>query len=184
MADGWQEFFQPGETLLWEGTPKPGVYGWPKIIALAVFGLPFLLVGLGALGSGGGTALSADDWSDFGLGVFLIAFSLMFVGVGGLMVFGQLYAAATAHRTTRYAVSNRCAYVAKSGWVRSIESYPILKSSALGLEKGRGADTVWFHVRAERDSDGDASTTRISFDNIAEGDTVYRLLRSIQTGIA
>jgi hypothetical protein len=184
MAESWQHFFQPGETLLWEGTPKHGVHGWPKIISLAIFGMPFLLVGLGAFVTGAGMALFPENWSSFGMGFFLLAFSLIFVGAGGVMVFGQLYATATAHRTLRYAVSTQCAYIAKSGWTRSIESYPILKSSALGLEKGRKADTVWFHVRNEKDSDGDLSTTRISFDNIADGEEVYRLLRSIQTGTA
>jgi hypothetical protein len=97
------------------------------------------------------------------------------------MVIGQWWAAAEAHKRLRYAVSTRCAYIAKSYRTRSIESYPILQGTALGLEKDRGADTVWFQVRTEKDSDGDLTTSRISFDNIAEGDKVYALLRSIQT---
>lgn len=181
MADSWQSYFQPGETLLWEGAPKPGVHGWPKIVGLAVFGLPFLLFGLGAFATGIRQAFLSDGWSDFGLAFFLVSFSLIFVGVGALMVFGQWWAAAEAHRKIRYAVSTRCAYIAKDYLTRSIESYPILKGSALGLEKGRSADTVWFHVRTEKDSDGDRTTSRISFDNIAEGEKVYALLRSIQT---
>jgi hypothetical protein len=182
MADSWDAYLQPGEHILWEGAPKSGVRGWPKIIGLAVFGMPFLLVGLGVFGAGIDQAFRAEGWTGLGLGLFLLVFSLMFVGVGATMVFGQWYAAARAHRDIRYAVSTRCAYVAKSGWVRSLESYPILKSTALGLEKGRSADSVWFHVRSEKDSDGDLSTTRISFDHIADGDSVYRLLRGIQTG--
>ena len=43
---------------------------------------------------------------------------------------------------------------------------------------------IAFHVQSERGSDGDRTTTRISFDNIAGGDDVYRLLRSIQIGTA
>lgn len=184
MADSWDAYFQPGEALLWEGAPKPGVHGWPKIIGLAVFGLPFLLFGLGAFTTGVRQAFRSEGWSDLGLALFLMSFSLIFLGVGALMVFGQWWAAAEAHIRIRYAVSTRCAYIAKSYRTRSIESYPILPGSPLGLEKGRSADTVWFHVQTEKDSDGDRTTTRISFDNIAEGDKVYTLLRSLQTGQA
>ena len=184
MADNWQSYLQPGETLLWEGTPKPGVHGWPKIIGLALFGLPFLVVGVGVFLTGIWQMINAKGWGDAGLGFFFTVFAIPFGGVGALMVFGQFWAAIEAHRRIRYAVSTRCAYIAKSYRTKTIESYPILRSSALGLEKGRTADTVWFHVQTERDSDGDRTTTRISFDNIAEGDEVYRLLRSIQTGPA
>ena len=184
MAETWQDYFQPGETLLWEGTPKPGVHGKAKIIGLAIFGLPFLVVGVGTGVAGIRQLFFAQGWGDLGLGLFLAAFAIPFAGIGGVMVIGQWWAAAEAHKRLRYAVSTRCAYIAKSYWTRSVESYPILPGSALGLEKGRKADTVWFHVYTERDSDGDRSTSRISFDNIADGESVYRLLRSIQMGTA
>ncbi|WP_309667155.1 hypothetical protein [Tabrizicola sp.] len=182
MAGRWQDYFQPGETLLWEGAPKPGVHGKVKIIALALFGLPFLIIGLGVFATGVGMAFGGKTWGDIGLGLFFAAFAVPFAGVGALMVVGQWWAAARAHAKIRYALSSRAAYIAKTYWTHSIESYPILKSTATGLEKGRSADTVWFHVRSERGADGDRSTTRIGFDNIADGDSVYRLIRSIQTG--
>lgn len=184
MDETWEDYFQPGEVLLWAGTPMPGVHGVPKILFLAVFGLPFLVMGAGAFCVGLWQMFTAGSVSDAGLGLFFTAFSLPFVGIGALLVVGQWYAAATAHRYIRYALSSRAAYVAKSYWRRSIESYPILPSSATGLDKGRKADTVWFHVRSEKDSDGDRTTTRISFDNIADGDSVYRMIRSIQMGTA
>ena len=182
MAESWNAYFQAGETLLWEGAPKPGVYGWPKIIGLAIFGLPFLIPGIGMIIFGGAQVIRAESWGDVGLGLFLSIFGLPFAGVGAAMVVGQAWASAEAHKRLRYAVSTRCAYIAKSYWTKSLESYPILPGTALGLETGHRADTVWFHVHNERDSDGDRTTTRISFDNIAGGDEVYRLLRSIQTG--
>ena len=118
------------------------------------------------------------------LGVFIAAFSIPFAGIGAFLVLGQGIAAAQAHRRIRYALSNRCAYIGQSWMKPSLEIYPILKSTSVGLEKGRRADTVWFHVRNEKDSDGDLSTTRIGFDNIADGDKVLSLIRSIQTGNA
>lgn len=182
MADTWEDYFQPGEALLWEGTPKPGVHGKAKIIGMALFGLPFLVIGGGTCVGGLTMLVGWQVWQDIGLGLFMVAFSVPFAGLGAFLVFGQWIAATQAHRRTRYALSSRCAYIAKSWWNHSIESYPILKGTPVGLEKGRSADTVWFHVRSEKDSDGDRSTTRIGFDNIADGDSVYRLLRSIQMG--
>jgi hypothetical protein len=182
MAETWQSWLQPGETLLWQGAPLPGVHGWGKIIGMALFGLPFQIAGVTFLLVGLWQMADATKLGDIGLGLFFTVFSLPFAAVGVFLVFGQAYAAKTAHRATCYALSNRAAYIAKSGRTHSLESYPILRETALGLEKHRHADTVWFHVRTEKDSDGDRSTTRISFDNIAEGDEVYRLLRSIQIG--
>jgi hypothetical protein len=184
MAEAWEDYFQPGERLLWEGAPKPGVHGRARIIGLALFGLPFLVIGAGICIAGLTMLLGGQAWADIGIGLFMAAFSIPFAGLGAFLVFGQWVAAGLAHRRIRYAISTRCAYIAKAWRGRSIESYPILNGTPLGLEKGKSADTVWFHVRTEKDSDGDRSTTRIGFDNIADGDSVYRLLRSIQMGTA
>jgi hypothetical protein len=182
MAESWQDFFQPGESLLWEGAPKRGIHGIAKIIGLGIFGIPFLAAGLGMLATGLGMAIAGGNLGSVGLGLFLTIFALPFAGVGAALVFGQAYAAHQAHRRVRYAVSTRAAFIAENWWSRKIDCYPILRSSAIGLEKGRWADTVWFHVRAEKDSDGDLTTTRISFENIADGEKVFSLLRGIQTG--
>lgn len=150
---------------------------------MALFGLPFLVIG-GGLCLFGLVMLFGDDaWEGMGLGLFITLFSLPFVGVGVFLVFGQWIAAHQAHRRVRYAVSSKCAYVAQSWWKNTLDSYPILPGTSITLEKGRHADTVWFHAHVEKDSDGDRSTTRIGFENIADGDRAYRLLRSIQMGI-
>lgn len=180
--DLWQDYFQPGETLLWEGAPSPGVHQRAKIIGLAIFGLPFLTIGIATFASGLSMLFTAKTWADAGLGFFLATFAVPFAGIGALMVVGQWWAAARAHRTTRYALSNRAAYIAKSLWRKSIEVYPILRSTPSGLEKGKTSDTVWFNATSTKDSDGDRSTTRVAFDNIADGDAVFRLIRSIQMG--
>ncbi len=181
-SPAWQDYFQPGEQLLWDGAPKPGIHGKPRIIFLTIFGLPFLVIGIAVCVAGVKQVLTAQGWSALGFGLFLVTFSVAFGGVGAAMVFGQWWAAAEAHRKIRYALSTRAAYIAKSCRTRSIEFYPILRSTPSGLEKGRTADTVWFHVHSQRDSDGDPIVTRIGFDNIADGDSVFQLIRSIQTG--
>lgn len=183
MAETWEDYFQPGEALLWEGAPLPGIHGWGKIIGMALFGLPFLVIGTGVLATGL-SMLVGPTWFDFGIGFFMAAFSIPFAGIGAFLVLGLGIAAAQAHRRIRYALSNRCAYIGTFWLKPNLEIYPILRGTSVGLEKGRKADTVWFHVRSEKDGDGDLSTTRIGFDNIADGDKVLSLIRSIQTGSA
>jgi len=89
-----------------------------------------------------------------------------------------------APRRIRPALGTRGAYIATSRWTQSLESYPILPGTALGLEKGRHAGRTRCDVLIGKDSDGDRSTSRISFENIAGGGDVLRLFRSIQIGTA
>ena len=182
MADTWEAYFQPGETLLWEGAPLPGIHGKGKLVGISLFGLPFLGFGLGAFGFGAVMMSSLASLDTMLLALFVMAFSLPFAGVGGFLVIGQWVIAAQAHRRVRYALSTRAAYVATTWRSRKLEVYPILRDTAIGLERNGGADTVWFHVRTEKDSENDRTTTRISFDNIAGGERVYQLVRNIQTG--
>jgi hypothetical protein len=181
MTAAWTDYFQPGEHLLWEGRPERGIPNWPAYTFFSLFGSPFLLAGLTATGVGIG-ALTGHVTEGEGPSIMMIPLGLVFVVVGGGLVFGPWYAGATAHRKIRYAVSDRCAYVARTYWRRTLEVYPILASTPVVLEKGRAGDTVYVHVRKERDSDGE-STTRVGFENIADGETVYRLIRRIQDGM-
>lgn len=180
MESSWDSYLQPGERLLWQGAPLPGVHGKARLIGLSLFGLPFLVVGGATCIAGLMMVIGAQGWADVGLSLFIAAFSLPFAGIGLALVFWQWVEAAQAHRKVRYALSNRAAYIARNGRTRSLESYPILRDTAVSLDKARGADTVWFHARIEKDSDGDRTTSRIGFENIADGDGVFRLIRSLQ----
>ena len=62
----------------------------------------------------------------------------------------------------------------------SLTVYPILPATALELEPGKRASTVWLHARLERDSDGDLGTTKAGFENIADGARVFHLIRELQ----
>lgn len=177
--EGWDRYFQPGESLLWDGAPLPGVRNRARLGFLSLFGVPFFLVGL----VGSAVGLRHMVWlGQVGLGLFTLAIALIFLLLGYTLVFHQWVEAARAHRTTRYALSTRAAYVARQGRKRSLESYPILPETALELEHGDGYDNLWFHSRRERDSDGDLSTTRIGFEGIRDGTEVHRLMRAVQTG--
>jgi hypothetical protein len=177
--DSWDRYFQPGERLLWDDSPLPGIRNRARLFFLSLFGVPFLIFGLGGTSVG----LRHVFWKgDVWIGLTSLALGLIFALVGYTLVFHQWVEAARAHRTTRYALSTRAAYIARQGRKRSLETYPILPDTALELIHGDRYDDLWFHSRRERDSDGDMTTNRVGFEGIADGATVYRLMRGIQTG--
>ena len=171
---------RPNETLLWQGAPVPGLHQRGKAIFLMCFGLPFLTIGLALFFYGLHRLTQAPTTSDAGLALFLTACALPFGGLGAFLVFGPLVEARTASRDIRYALTTRAAYIARSGRFPSLKVYPILPSTALELEPGTRAGTVWLHARLERDSDGDLGTTKAGFENIAEGEKVFLLIRELQ----
>jgi hypothetical protein len=176
----WSPHFRPSETLLWEGSPVPGFHQRGKSLFLMIFGLPFLIIGIAVFVAGLHQLTQAPTLSDPGSAIFLTAFGVPLGAIGGFLVFGPLIEARTAARHVRYALTNRAAYVARSRLGRKLSVYPILPHTALELERGRRASTVWLHARLERDSDGDLGTTKAGFENIAEGEKVYHLIRELQ----
>ena len=171
---------RPGETLLWEGAPVPGLHQRGKAILLMVFGLPFLIIGVSLFFYGLYRLPKSETFADAGLSLFTTAFGLPFGGIGAFLVFGPLVEARTASRDVRYALTNRAAYVMRTGRFPSLKVYPIRPHTALELEPGKRASTVWLHSRLERDSDGDLGTTKAGFENIAEGEKVLNLIRDLQ----
>lgn len=171
---------RPDETVLWEGAPVPGLHQRGKVIFLMIFGTPFLLIGIALFCYALLQLPRAETASDAGLALLLTVFSLPFAGFGAFLVFGPIIEARTAPRDIRYTLTTRAAYVARTGRFPSLKVYPITPSTALELEPGRRASTVWLHARLERDSDGALETTKAGFENIAEADKVFTLIRDLQ----
>lgn len=171
---------RPGETLLWEGSPVPGLHQRDKAIFLVIFGLPFLIIGVAIFFFGLHRLTQAPTPSDAGLALFFTAFGLPFGGIGAFLVFGPIIEARTASRDIRYALTTRAAYVQRTGRFPSLKVYPILPQTPLELVPGRRASTVWLHAHRERDSDGDLGTTKAGFENIAEGEKVFAMIRDLQ----
>ncbi|WP_374398050.1 hypothetical protein [Tabrizicola sp.] len=171
---------RPNETVLWEGAPVPGLHQRGKAVFLMIFGLPFLIIGIACFFFGLHRLTQAPTLSDAGLALFLTAFGLPFAALGAFLVFGPLVEARTASRDIRYALSTRAAYVQRTGRFPSLKVYPITPSTHLELEPGKRASTIWLHARLERDSDGDLGTTKAGFENIAEGEKVFGMIRDLQ----
>lgn len=143
------------------------------------FGLPVLFIGL-ALFFYGLTQLPKSATLSEGGPCPLGAFSIPFSGIGALLIFGPLVYARTAARDIRYTLTTRAAYIQRTGRFPNLKVYPILPSTALEPEPGKRASTIWLHARLERDSDGALETTKAGFENIAEADKVYRMIRDLQ----
>jgi hypothetical protein len=171
---------RPGETVLWQGAPVPGLHQRGKALFLMVFGLPVLLIGVALFFYGLLQLPKAETLAEAGLALFLTAFSIPFGGMGAFLVFGPLIEARTAHREIRYTLTTRSAYVQRTGRFPSLKVYPITPTTALELEPGLRASTIWLHARQERDSDGDLGTTKAGFENIAEADRVFAMIRDLQ----
>lgn len=171
---------RPDETVLWEGSPVPGFHRRGATLFLMLFGLPFLVIGVALFFYGLTLLPKAATLSDAGLAVFTTAFALPFGGIGAFLVFGPLIEARTNARDIRYSLTSRAAYVQRTGRFPSLKAYPILPSTHLELEPGKRAGTVWLHARLERDSDGDLGTTKAGFENIAEADKVFAMIRDLQ----
>ncbi len=178
-SQNWEDYFEPGERLLWQGRPIPGG-GRPGHIFLSLFGMPFLGAGLFTFKEGVdhliGSAVDLTANFDF---MFLIPFSLPFLAIGAGLVFGPWVLPRYMLKRTRYALSDKRAYIAKTAWGRSLETYTITADADIEIESRRH-HTVSFATRVSKDSDGDRVTTKISFENIEEGEKVYKLLRQVQ----
>ena len=178
MAESWEDYFEPGERLLWQGQPMPNNRPGVGMIFLGIFGLPFLGAGLfvfvtavtGAFGANNGVG-------NIFMAIFMVIFSLPFIGAGAGMIFGPWYMQSRAHKKVRYALSDRRAYIASQFWSRKLEAVPISPDGAVTLE---GGNSVYFHTEVGRDSDGDKTTERKGFEHIADAKEVYQLLRDIQ----
>ncbi len=178
----WEDYFHGRETLIWEGHPAEGIKGSLSMVFLSLFGLPFLLAGLATFFGGFGFAILGGV-TGIGSGIMMVAFSLPFMAIGFGLVFGTWIGTYYSAHFVRYALTNKRAYIAKSWWDHSMESYPILPNSNVELKEGR-FDTVYFFTEHGRDSDGDKTTKKIGFEYIENGMEVYRLLRDVQAQAA
>mgnify|MGYP000004662641 CR=1 FL=1 len=177
--DRWEDYFEPGEVLLWQGAPEPGAkFSWGFVV-ISIFGVPFLLAGLSSMGQGISAFFRQDGPMAIMLGLFFITFSVPFLLIGLALIFGPWLASIHGHKFVQYALTNKRAYIAKSFIKHAIDSYVIGPDNVITLEQGK-FDSVKFATVHSHDSDGDKITKSVGFDWISEGRAVYHLIREIQ----
>ena len=151
---------------------------------MAIFGAPFLVVGVDLCGASVWCILSgeADTLWTLGIAVFLILFSVPFAAAGAFLVAGPSLKARYAPRYVRYALSTQRAYIAESWWSRQLKTYPITPDARIDLVRD-GLDSVILYSGSERDADGDLVTVAARFNRLADGRPLYHLIRQLQSGI-
>ncbi len=113
-------------------------------------------------------------------GGFFWAFGLLFFGIGLYQLVGQHFFKAYIRRHTFYTLSDRRAFIATDAFgKRTLDSYPITKSSPLSLiERGRASD-VHFAKRTVR-SNKQYVEEGFGFAHVTNGAELLSMLRDIQ----
>jgi hypothetical protein len=164
---------EPGEIILWEGAPKPGIVNWTGFVIGAAFGALFTIVGLFGVYEGLQEIFvrSAD-----GIVLLNTAVAFWFL-VGGPAVMVESWRLAFRKlQTERYAVSSRCAYIYDGRPTPTLKMYPIHKDLELKLDTRKGYSNVWFQFV----DDGDGGIIRSGFEAIVDGATPYNLIKDIR----
>ncbi|MDD8023813.1 MAG: hypothetical protein PHX82_11965, partial [Paracoccaceae bacterium] len=107
-AARWEDYFLPGETLLWQGAPLPGIHRWSVHLLYMLLGLPFLAAGVWVTYHTARYGLFEATTALNRLGAFVgFCFGLPFLGIGLFCLIGQWVMGALAHKRVRYALSSR-----------------------------------------------------------------------------
>lgn len=177
---GWEGILAPGERILWQGRPEPGVDWQALVDTRTPFGLVF--AGFACFWIWQAARMG-------GAGPFPL-FGIPFLLVGLHLAFGRVVWDAYARRGTHYTLTDRTAFVASQALgKRKLDRYPLTPGMALVLEEG-DPGAVWFGEQVTTYAGGPGPgrsrryrgprtvRRRIGFDRIAEARQVYGLLRA------
>jgi hypothetical protein len=179
VAERLDIHLEDGEQMVWQGQPLPGIRNLRWRALTTLFGLGLLVWGTFVLGdlvhhlTRDGMSINAPIYLLFGVAGM----------AGGLhYTFFQWSAAAKAHRSTRYVLTNRCAYTLVGTGIRSVKRYRIHPDTVIELDRHNGYSDLWFHVRYKHPTGSTETTERVGFEGISDGRTALMLLRGPQTG--
>jgi len=141
--EGWDGILQPGEQILWQGRPVPGINWQTLDYGRILFGLVFggfaAFWILAAALTGAGTLP----------GIIFPLFGLPFLAVGLKMVGEQLWLDQRRLRGTHYTLTTQAAFIATTiRGRRSLQRYPLKTGLPIALEDG-DTGNLWFDERRE-----------------------------------
>ncbi len=165
--DPWEGLLHEGETILWQGRPdsQPRIdFSRPMSLLMGGFFMIFSIVWMNMASRAGG---------------FFWMFGLIFFCIGFYNSIGVHFRKAYLRAQTHYTLTSKRAFIATDVMGRkTLKSYPIEKSAEVELIDGPQA-TVTFAQQRKKTKKGYYSVP-VSFEQIAEGREVYRLILSIQ----
>lgn len=165
--DEWAGILAPDEQILWQGAPENRIqleWSSPFMPLFFVFFTGFSIFWMVMASLAGG---------------FFWTFGLLFFAVGSYNLVGIHFWKAYLRQKTHYTLTTQSAFIAQRAFgKRSLKRYPISTQTEVDFEEGKYAN-IWF---AHEESTGENGTTRIpkGFELIAEGRTVYALIRQLQ----
>lgn len=173
MSEGWAPYLAPGEEVLWQGRPRPGVVIRAGDLPQMLFGLVFFafsvfwMIMAGWMGGGTG--------GPFGL--LFPLFGLPFVAVGFYMAGGRLLWDVYKNQHMWYSLTNRRAIIATEVFgQRAMKDYRITPDTVLEFRDGAPA-SIYFGYE-EGGSSG--ARRKVGFLRIDDGQEVYAMMRRIQ----
>lgn len=165
----WAEYFSDEERLVWDGSPRKGMRRWPGTL-LSLLGVPVLGAGVFMLAKGGAVQLGPGITFDLAL----LSMGALFTLMGLYLLVGHWVFEATRHRRIRYAMSDRCAYVATG---KTVERIPLARLPVETSTNENGSGTVFFGVRDKWNK----SNQRRGFEDIENVEHVASLMRKVAT---
>jgi hypothetical protein len=170
---GWEGLLDEGETILWQGRPDGAVRftGGLKDSAIGLFFCGFSVLWM----------TMASRLSDRAPPLFKAfpLFGLPILAMGLHMVAGRFFWDAYRRRNTWYTLTDRRAFIARTNLGRrSLRAWEVAEFESLELVLGP-PDTVWFASELPRSS-ARRGRQRIGFRYLADGRTVYDLMRKVK----
>ena len=193
QGSGWDGILEPGETVLWQGQPMPGLVWRDMISDRLPIGIIFTLFSTFWIGVTIWMAATIDGPLLLRL-LFPMA-GLPFLGVGLYMLVGHLYWDALVRAGTWYTLTDRRAFIATDILGRrKLDSYPIDEMTGLSLIDGIPGDVIFAtvtHSRPRRVAAPNRSRNRlakssrrqIGFRRITEARKVWRMIRDRQAAM-
>ena len=169
VGHGWEDHFDPGERLLWQGEPAAGYH--VRDHKAAALGVTLIVVGLMALDL---RTFINNGQNGFDVRLIVLAVGMVSCLVGFFIAFDQIIWRPQVLKKTRYALSNRHAFMTQRLAGRSIVSLRLSTSGPVSLEP-TNPPTIKFLG----DDLASVDTMPIRFEFIEDADHVIKLLRSL-----
>ncbi|KAJ56132.1 hypothetical protein ACMU_10275 [Actibacterium mucosum KCTC 23349] len=174
----WDMFLDSDEAIVWEGAPRRSVF---LLSSNDLILIPFSL-----LWAGFALFWNLGVWN-IGAPFYFKLFGLPFLVAGAYITVGRFFVSAAARRRTRYALSNKRAFIATSLFSETLQEMPITKSMPLELVPGTNGK-VTLGPKTVNARQWNASLTwsgksnDFAFENIGDAQSVYQMIRNIQRG--
>ena len=168
--EGWEEIFETGEELLWQGRPDTSFVWQKSNISTALLGL--VVTGFGVIW----ITITSQSGGYFWL------LGIGFLLIGPLLAIAPPYMNALMRRATWYSLSNKRAFIAteRASVGRKLRAYAIHPNFELEFDHADPATINFAHeVRYNGNS---PYTVKIGFERIQDGQQVYDMMAAIQKG--